>query len=344
MVMTETPVREVSPLRHLHDTAVSLEKFRISVGNRVSAIGRGVDGAEAPVPDVYASLLAQAERMETDIDRAIARELESYAVWEAWLRHVRGIGPSLAGQMLALLLPPIPTKGPSSWYKAAGLAPETRAEGESRLPRPRAVRCPECASTTFRMKEGARTCTECGRALEPGEGKVAYHPWLRRCLYNVGESFVKNGRYYREAYDRSKSQVFGLHCWKAAALYDRWTGTSGPVAFEMLTATYGHAAVVKAAAKTRAATKKDEPPETVELWAIRPTIAKTVALEGISDPAWPLHRIESVARWKMVKLFLAHLWEAWCATEGFTPRTPYVVEKLGHQLIPRPLPDGKEKM
>jgi len=344
MVTTEAPERIVSPLRHLHDTAVSIEKFRISVGNRVSAISKGVDGAVAPVPDVYERLLAQAEGMETEIDRAIARELDAYPVWDSWLRHVRGIGPSLAGQMLALLLPPIPTKGPSSWYRAAGLAPETRAEGESRLPRPRAVRCPDCASTTFRMKEGARTCTECGRALAPGEGKLAYHPWLRRCLYNVSDSFVKNGLYYREVYDTSKSQLFGLHAWKAAALYNRWAGTSGSVALDMLVTTYGRAAVEKAASKTRAATKKDEPPETVELWAIRPTIAKTIAIEGISDPAWPLHRIESVARWKMAKFFLAHLWEAWAAAEGWTPRTPYVVEKLGHQLVPRPMPEGKAKI
>ncbi len=343
-MVTDTVDRAVSPLRHLHDTQVSLEKLRISVGNRVSAIGRGVDGAEAPVPDVYAEVLAQAEAMEKVIDAGIERALGGYAVWESWLQHVRGIGPGLAGQMLALLLPPIPTKGPSSWYKAAGLAPETRPDGESRLPRPRKVRCPDCASTTFRMKEGVRLCTECARPLEPGEGKLAYHPWLRRCLYNVGDSFVKNGAYYREVYDQAKSQVFGLHAWKAAALYNRWHGTSGSVALDMLVTTYGRTAVEKAATRTRTPTKKDQPPETVELWAIRPTIAKTVALEGISDPAWPLHRIESVARWKMVKLFLAHLWEAWSDAEGIERRVPYVVEKLGHQLIPRPMPDGKGKI
>jgi len=41
--------------------------------------------------------------------------------------------------------------------------------------------------------------------------------------------------------------------------------------------------------------------------------------------------IESRARRKMVKHFLVYLWEAWRACEHLDVRTPYVVEKLGHQ-------------
>ncbi len=52
--------------------------------------------------------------------------------------------------------------------------------------------------------------------------------------------------------------------------------------------------------------------------------------------------VKLLARWKMIKLFLAHLWEAWCASIDIKARVPYVVEKLGHQLIPRPLPQGKK--
>jgi hypothetical protein len=233
-----------TPLRHLHDTQVSLEKFRIGLGNRCSAIARGVDDAERPVPDVYGRLHQMAEQMEGEVDAAIGLELGCWPVWEEWLRHVKGIGPSLAGQMLALLLPPIPTKGPSSWYKAAGLVPEQRPDGLMRLPRARV-----------------------------GEGKITYHPWLRRCLYNVATSFVRNGGYYRKAYDREKERLSGLH-----------------------------------------------------------------------NGDWIPLRVDRTARWAMMKLFLAHLWEAWSEAEGIPNRAPYVVEKLGHQLIPRPLPMGRGKI
>lgn len=246
-MVTETPTmeREKSPLRYLHDTQVSLEKFRIQLGNRVSAIARGVDDAERPVPEAYDRVRVLAEQMETEIDKAIKDELASWPVWDQWLRHVKGIGPSLAGQMLALLLPPLPDKGPSSWYKAAGLSPEVRPDGLHRLPRAR-----------------------------KGEGKITYHPWLRRCLYNVATSFVRNGGYYRTAYERQKARV----------------------------------------------------------------------LENAQrDPdQWPPHRIDSTARWIVVKLFLSHLWDAWCAAEGITSRGPYGLTTLpdGTKVIRVVLADG----
>lgn len=247
--MVATEDRQVTPLRHLHDTQVSLEKLRIGIGNRVSAIQRGVDENENPVPDVYMRLHGMADQMEAEIDKAILDELGNWRVWNEWLRHVKGIGPSLAGQMLAMLLPPIPSKGPSSWYKAAGLTAYENEAGQMRLERPGSGR---------------------------GEnGKLSYHPWLRRCLFNVATSFVRNGGYYRQVYERGKAQLQERHA---------------------------------------------------------------------GDENWPPHRVDSAARWKMIKLFLSHLWEAWSVAESIPRRPAYVIEKLGHQYIPRPMPEGKGKI
>ena len=236
-----------SHLKSLHDTQVSVEKFRISLSNRVSALSRGVDDAERPVPAIYADLARMADEMEAQIDKEIARGLADIPVWDHWLSHVKGVGPSLAGQMLALLLPPAPLYGPSSWYKAAGLAPEQRPDGLMRLPRARA-----------------------------GEGKITYHPWLRRCLWNLATSFVRNGGYYRTTYEARKAELVAAH--------------SG-------------------------------------------------------DEQWPLHRLDSVARWKMVKLFLAHLWERWLEAEGQGEgRRAYVIDKLGHHYQAPPEWSGNGKI
>lgn len=232
-------------LRLLYDTQVSVQKLRISLGNRVSALERGVDSVELPTPQVYADLAAMAEGMESRINKAIAAELKMYPVWDSWLSHVRGIGPLLAGQMLSLLLPPLEERGPSTWYKAAGLAPSEHS-GLMRLPRPRA-----------------------------GEGKITYHPWLRRCLWNVGTSFVRNGAFYRDVYDTAKQELVAKH-----------TG----------------------------------------------------------DESWPPHRLDSVARWKMVKLFLAHLWEEWLAADGKTGRRAYVIDKLGHHYVAPPQRTGTARI
>lgn len=53
-------------------------------------------------------------------------------------------------------------------------------------------------------------------------------------------------------------------------------------------------------------------------------------------PEWtPLHRHRAAQR-KMVKQFLAHLWERWRKVEGLPTRALYVQEYLGHDHISRP--------
>ena len=206
-----------------------------------------MDSSEAPVPSIYSQVASMAEDIEQRLDEAIKDELESnWPVYNVWLRHVKGIGPGLSAQLLSFLLPPIPEKGPSSWYKAAGLVPTENDKGQFRLPRP--------------TKDG---------------GKITYHPYLRRCLYNVSTSFVRNGGFYRQMYDQTKARLVAIHA---------------------------------------------------------------------GDPNWIPFRIDRTARWKAVKIFLAHLWEAWSECEGLPSRLPYVVEVLGHQMIPRPMYDGKHMM
>ena len=248
---TETDVEAPSPpesvLGTLHNTGRSVEKLRVAMGNRVSALARGADEATPATPEIYKRLMQMASDMELMVDAAVAEELHRWPVYESWLRHVKGVGPSLSGQLLALLLPVRKDKGPSSWYKAAGLVPSPRPDGMMRLPRPRA-----------------------------GEGKITYHPWLRRCLHNVSTSFVMHGGYYRDQYDQRKRRLAEVHA---------------------------------------------------------------------GDKDWPSHRLDSVARWSTVKLFLAHLWEACCEEEGITPRAPYALDVLGHSTyIPRPMPSGGGKL
>lgn len=252
----EVPVVSRS-LAQLHNAHVSVEKFRIQTGNRINAIARGVDEQLSPVPDVYQRVMRYAEQMEQALDAEIAEQLKTITIYTTWLQHVKGIGPSLAGAMLGMLIVPQPDKGPSMWYRAAGLAPSpittTKSDGTtvtlSRLPRPRA-----------------------------GGGKITYHPGLRRTLFLVGKSFVRTGGYYRTAYEQAKARIQHIHA---------------------------------------------------------------------EDPDWPPHRIDSVARWKAVKLFLSHLWEVWSELLGFEPRKPYVIDVLKHQTYipaPRPQRDAKGKV
>jgi hypothetical protein len=229
----------------MHDTQVSLEKIRIQVGNRVAALTAGTDQVADPTVLAYERLHQILKDQEEEFEAMMASIAAEHPVWP-WLSRVRGIGPALGSQMLSMLMPPLEDRGPSTWYKAAGLTVELRPDGTYRLPRARA-----------------------------GEGKITYYPRLRRCLHNVAESFVRQGGYYRKIYDERKAALTAKH--------------SG-------------------------------------------------------DKEWPQHRLDSVARWAMVKLFLAHLYEEWAGSIGIEGRRAYVVEKLGHHYVPPPQPEGKTKI
>lgn len=258
-----------SELKLYFGTMISAQKARIAAGNRIEAVMRGVDAATPRALDRYRRIYAYLERAEAEALAGMAEESAAYPVWDYWLKHVKGIGPSLGSQLLAMLLPPIPEKGPSSWYRAAGLDPELRVSSEGveefRIRRPRA-----------------------------GEGAITYYKRLRMTLWNVAVSFIKTGGedgYYRGVYLRRKAEL-------------------------------------------RASPQRAD---------------------------WPDIRIDQVARWIMVKRFLAHLWEAWCEVEGIPNRKLYITEVpqyqqesmeawMGlegirkHQYIPRPLPVNGRKI
>ena len=219
-------------LRLYHVTQVSLEKFRIQTGNRLSALERHADELDDPAAEAYRELFEVLDGFEARFEDLMLAEAKKYPVYDYWLKHVKGIGPALAGQLLAMLLPPLVERGPSTWYKAAGLTVEEH-DGQSRLPRARA-----------------------------GGGKLTYYPRLRRTLYNLATSFVRAGPgYYPDEYEKRKARLVAKH-------------------------------------------------------------------EG--DANWPPHRLDAVARWSTVKLFLSHLYEKWLEAEGETGRKAYVLEVLGH--------------
>ena len=186
---TTTIVEPLQPERAitmLVKTAAQVEKLRVSTGLRISAVERGASMPDVAVPPVYIEIHDTMRQLEDRIDSYLREELEHYPVYTNWLCHVRGIGPGLAAQLLGLLRPPLPGTNASTWYKAAGLVPEKRDEGTDketmRLPRPRS-----------------------------GEGKVEYYPYLRRCLYNVWESFMRQGGYYKAIYDTARARLDALH-------------------------------------------------------------------------------------------------------------------------------------
>jgi hypothetical protein len=318
MAVIETQKASPFDLKLLEATRTSLEKLRIQLGNRSAALVRGDDEATSEVEHFYNRIFEASQEWEKESERMVARAVHAYPVWDYWLKDVKGIGEGLAAQMLSLLLPPLEDRGPSTWYKAAGLTVEQRIEiiegveiEVSRLPRARA-----------------------------GEGKLQHHKWLRRCLYNVATSFVRNGGYYREVYDHRKRRLFATYAPAAAELLSAWELTPVQQRAEWIIEKYGIDRMVKMV-KEKGMDEHD-----ILAKLMLPNMAIAFVLEGDTSRSniWPLHRIDSVARWMCVKLFLAHLYEKMLEAEGKTGRKAFVIEQLGHpyQAPPEKTVKGKK--
>lgn len=224
-------LERMSPLQRdlaaLARTHAVIERARISVNNQ----------SKAPyLTDeqrlYYREIAEVMEALEERCEKQLAKLVKQHPTWH-WLSQVKGIGPQTAALLLGYLLPPRADKGPSSWYKAAGLAP-IETEGGARLPR---------------------------YGLLPKGQRASWHPRLRRNLYVVAECLIRGRGYYYQRYLEFK---------------------------EALT-------------------------------------------RGRQD--WPAWRVHRVASWKMVKLFLSHLWEVWCKAEGIPCRGPYPIVILGHDRV-----------
>lgn len=267
-------------LKALQQNQRTLERTRIQMGNRLTALKNNPEVFDE-VGDINQLLVDEITRLEKMVDAALAEALYEHKLWDYWLSGIYGIGPSIMPQILALLLPPLPERGPSTWYKAAGLIPEPHdagrvlvqdAAGETLAMYPekdRTLAEEHAARLDAAVVEEQYSLYRLPRARAGGDA-LTHHLWLRRCLWLQAKAFVMVGKgYYRGVYERKKNQL-----------------------------TFKH--------------------------------------RGNFD--WPPHRLDTAARWSMIRLFLAHVWQRWSEVEGLPDRKAYVVESLGHAYIPPPEP------
>ena len=110
----DRPAPTLSELRALVEMYYDAQKFRIRGTNRMKALLRGATAAER-----LALAVQKLKEMEDVIVPAIAQALKQEPV-APWLLAQRGIGPTLAGAIVASGLNPEIDK-PSAWWRFAGV-------------------------------------------------------------------------------------------------------------------------------------------------------------------------------------------------------------------------------
>jgi hypothetical protein len=241
MINFTSPPYTGRELRWIADSYEQVQRVRVQTGERIRAVLQGRDetwGAERSVaenPDSVltsikkgdtlgpVTLLGQAYKWHWDLEREMFRALgeclQPHPAWP-WLSLVKGIGPTLAGKLLARLrIEEAAT--PSAFWAYCGLATVPGIE----------YRCGTCGlsvgfpasyqvSGTHQQLGSRRKCPgklevargpdEGTRVAQPSATRGMSAPYDRRAkqvCYLIGSAFLKAGGPYEEFYRRQREKL-----------------------------------------------------------------------------------------------------------------------------------------
>lgn len=219
------------------------QKLRLAQENRLRMYGKlGMDVSDV---EWYPKKLKE---LEEEFYKGIEFFVRQEPLWGIFLSKVKGIGPIMAGGLIAWFDDPAKASSPSSMWKYAGLAvidgqPDRRRQGET----------------------------------------LTHSPKLKVHMWKIGKQLLfAKGSYYRYYLDQKEF---------AATKHPTLTDVSE----------YNQ--------KQKTAYYKAHPEE------------------------WPDGKIHMYAYRKMIKLFLANMWEAWRESYGLETPKPYAEAILGHKDI-----------
>lgn len=164
--------------------------------------------------DSHAKVNELARKQEAILKRIIEKKVHTHPLWTTWLSKVSGIGPCLAGGLLAWI-DLTKAKHASSVWKYCGL----HNVAEKYV-------CPACrkewpADDIDPDEQGHNVCPDCKGPLNAqgfaarrvaGE-KSDWNPKAKVLCYKIGDSFVKQiGKSYRKVYDEFRAHYDAVPC------------------------------------------------------------------------------------------------------------------------------------
>ncbi len=129
--------------------------------------------------EVEIAISAHAEPKRKEADKLIAKlakEVRPLPVWAKWMKHVRGLGDTLAVQLIAHIQPIRDFENVAKLWAYAG----------------------------YKVVDGEAERRQRGK-------QSRWNPDLKLVCYQLGDCFVKAGGPYRELYDRYKARDRAVH-------------------------------------------------------------------------------------------------------------------------------------
>lgn len=163
----------VDQLSYLESLRQKMQRHRIQMGNRIAAIESERSSGDLATAEYFAGRFSS---IEGEIATVIATTVKEHPAWP-WLDKVKGVGPGLAGALLA----------------------------------PVDIRRADTVSALWRYAGQGLTNGERDRPRK-GE-KLIYNAALKRTCYLVGTSFMRANSPYRKVYDEAKEFYLAEREW-----------------------------------------------------------------------------------------------------------------------------------
>jgi len=127
---------------------------------------------------------------EANLGKIMKRMVETFPIWDAFLKDVKGCGPTMAGVILSEL-DPHKARHVSSFWRYAGLDVGDDGKGRSRRKEHLTVVEYEASDGTKKSRQG-----------------ITFNPFLKTKLVGVlGSSFLRSDSPYRQIYDDYKQRL-----------------------------------------------------------------------------------------------------------------------------------------
>jgi len=164
-VLSKEQMEKLAVLRQLVSSYYGIQKVRVAMGNRTTAIVKEYGETEHTkmLKDVYDI----SEKIEKTIVKYIRSVVREFPIYTQWLKYVVGVGDVLAAGLIAGIKTPARFSNISKLWHYCG---QHVVDGEAPS-----------------RRKGA---------------KVDWNPFMRTLCWKLGESFVKTKGFYRSAYDR----------------------------------------------------------------------------------------------------------------------------------------------
>lgn len=303
--METSDVERLDVLKQLVSTYYGIQKTRISIGNRVSAIVK--EYGETETTSKLIEVFNESEIIEATALKHIKPLLREYRIYTDWLVEVRGIGPVLAAGFISGIKTPARFENISKLWKYCGLAVVN------------------------------------GRAEELRKGtQASYSPFLKVLCWKAGGSFVKAGGFYREVYEEfrsdeeRKSEMGFTVKVKDSIGFIPYEEEYRKLIMKIFTCPNPECGFKanKYYSRCPVCGRKCQPVVTsdnIELLYDAGFTDKDEIKVSMTNA-----HIYARAKRKTVKLFLAHLWQVWREIEGLPVTKPYANTILGHENFIKP--------